>query len=93
MITRRIDFLDGLRGVAIILVILYHAYARWPTFVPYETTFGNILFFKYGYLGVQLFFLISGFVILLSLDNCKSFKNFIYISRNIDPISLLIFFN
>ena len=74
----RIDFLDGLRGIAILVVVLYHAYVRWPTFVPYGTKFASIAIFKYGYLGVNLFFLISGFVILISLENSRLFLIFIY---------------
>jgi peptidoglycan/LPS O-acetylase OafA/YrhL len=75
---KRIKFLDGLRGIAIVLVICFHAFSRWPLIVPYGNSYGNFLFFKYGYLGVQLFFLISGFVILMSLEKNKFFLIFIY---------------
>lgn len=65
---QRIKFLDGLRGSAILLVVFYHAYARYPDVVPYLTnTYREFPLFKYGYWGVQLFFLISGFVILMSI--------------------------
>lgn len=74
----RIKYLDGHRGIAICLVILFHAYARWPDLVPYGNSFANIPPFQYGWLGVQLFFLISGFVILLTLENCKSASEFIF---------------
>lgn len=36
--------------------------------IYYGNKFQDLLFFKYGYLGVQLFFLISGFVILMTLE-------------------------
>ena len=75
---KRIEFLDGLRGVAIVLVICFHAFSRWPLIVPYGNTYGNFPLFKYGFLGVQLFFLISGFVILMSLEKNKTFLQFIY---------------
>ena len=74
----RIKFLDGLRGIAILLVVLYHAYTRWGVILPYKNKFSEIFVFKYGYLGVELFFLISGFVILMSLEKCSSFPQFIY---------------
>ncbi len=75
---KRIEFLDGLRGVAIILVVCFHAFSKWPSIVPYGNSYGDFPVFKYGYLGVQLFFLISGFVILMSLDKSKYFGVFIY---------------
>lgn len=73
----RIEFLDGLRGLAILLVVMFHAYARWPELVPYGSTFSNIKLFSYGWLGVQLFFLISGFVIFLTLDRCANLSEFL----------------
>ncbi len=75
---KRIEFLDGLRGVAILLVICFHTYSRYPKIVPYGNEYSDFYIFKYGYLGVQLFFLISGFVILMSLEKSKTFLQFIY---------------
>jgi peptidoglycan/LPS O-acetylase OafA/YrhL len=73
----RIEFLDGLRGLAISLVVLFHAYARWPELAPYGNTFSDVKVFAYGWLGVQLFFLISGFVIFLTLDRCATLMEFL----------------
>jgi peptidoglycan/LPS O-acetylase OafA/YrhL len=67
----RLEFLDSLRGIAILLVVGYHAFARWPEVVPYGNQYGSIEIFRQGLLGVQLFFLISGFVILMSLGASK----------------------
>lgn len=78
MTENRIRFLDGLRGIAIIFVVLFHAYVRWPTIVPYGDKFASFPVFKNGFLGVQLFFLISGFVILMSLEKNKNLKLFLY---------------
>lgn len=74
----RIEYLDGHRGLAILLVVFFHAYARWPELVPYGNLYGDFLLFKYGWLGVQLFFLISGFVILMTLEKCSTAKEFLY---------------
>ena len=75
---RRIEYLDGHRGLAILLVIFFHAYARWPELVPYGNDYSNFPLFKYGWLGVELFFLISGFVILMTLEKCATAKEFLY---------------
>lgn len=76
--SNRIDYLDGLRGIAILLVIGFHAYAFRTNILPYGDEYQNVFFFKNGWVGVQLFFLISGFVILLTLEKCAGFKSFIY---------------
>jgi len=76
IIKNRISSLDGLRGLAILLVILFHAFARWPHIVPYGPRFAEIPFFANGWLGVELFFLISGFVILMTLEKCHNFWEF-----------------
>jgi peptidoglycan/LPS O-acetylase OafA/YrhL len=72
----RIRFLDGFRGIAIILVLLFHAFAGWPNVVPYGNRFSSVVLFKYGWFGVELFFMISGFVILMTLEKCANFQTF-----------------
>jgi peptidoglycan/LPS O-acetylase OafA/YrhL len=72
----RLPALDGLRGVAIALVLLYHAYVRWPLVVPYGGRFSSLPVISHGKVGVQLFFLISGFVIFMSLDQSGNFGTF-----------------
>lgn len=74
--TRRIESLDGLRGLAILLVVGFHAFARWAELIPWASVHGDWPVFKYGYLGVHLFFLISGFVIYLTLDKCAGWGEF-----------------
>ena len=72
----RLYFLDGLRGIAILLVVLFHAYADWPQELPYHEQYADIFLFHFGRYGVQLFFIISGFVIAMTLEKCKSFWDF-----------------
>lgn len=75
----RLQFLDGLRGIAIILVFLYHAYSdEWASFTPYGASFDYFFLFRYGEYGVPLFFLISGFVIAMTLEKCQSFRQFMF---------------
>ncbi|MEI6754882.1 MAG: acyltransferase [Paludibacter sp.] len=73
----RITYIDGFRGFAILLVLFFHAFTKWTTLVPYGGQFSGIQLFNKGWLGVNLFFLISGFVILMSLEKCLSFRQFI----------------
>ena len=73
----RIEFIDGLRGVAIIVVILYHAFVRWPELYIYGNRFVGNPVFDTKIAGVNLFFIISGFVILMTLRKCRGFLDFI----------------
>jgi peptidoglycan/LPS O-acetylase OafA/YrhL len=73
----RLTFLDGLRGLAILAVILYHSYVRWPAMMPYGDKYAQVPLFSYGWLGVELFFLISGFVIFMTLEKSLNFRDFI----------------
>ena len=72
----RIEELDVLRGIAALSVILFHYTSK------YDEVFTPKIFstfeFKYGYLGVQLFFIISGFVIFMTINKVKSGKEFVY---------------
>ena len=72
----RINALDGMRGLAILLVVTFHTYSHWESLIPW-TSDGKLLIFKYGNFGVELFFLISGFVIYMTLEKTKSFQLFI----------------
>jgi len=78
--TSRIEFLDGLRCVAILAVLLFHYFSRWTP--PWHSEnlypYGNVLspLFGLGGYGVTLFFVVSGFVITLTLFKCESFLEF-----------------
>jgi peptidoglycan/LPS O-acetylase OafA/YrhL len=67
---KHIPQLDGMRGLAILLVLLAHSAA----------VFTGVPFFKwidgYGSLGVQLFFVLSGFLITRILLDTKDTPNF-----------------
>jgi peptidoglycan/LPS O-acetylase OafA/YrhL len=73
--TRRIGELDALRGIAAMAVILFHftsGIAKNWTFHLYDPP----LEFPYGGTGVDLFFMISGFVIFMTLDRARSAASF-----------------
>ena len=75
--------IDGLRGVAILLVLIFHL---WPDY------------FSFGYVGVDIFFVLSGFLITQIIvtklsSNSFSFKEF-YRNRirRIFPTMILVVF-
>ena len=73
----RLPQLDAIRGVAILVVIFHNQSAKYPS-LHLEKLFAN------GWMGVDLFFVLSGFLITgILLDTKRSenyFKNF-YIRR------------
>jgi len=71
----RIAFLDGLRGLAILGVLIFHAYGSFPQHLPSGDRF-VVVPIRLGYVGVQLFFIISGFVILMTLEKCSTLFDF-----------------
>jgi len=71
---RRIELLDSFRSIAILCVMLFHFTDRGPTVFPYGDFYGHI--FGFGYLGVEFFFMISGFVISYTLANTANLLSF-----------------
>lgn len=65
--------LDGLRGLAAILVVFYHFFAQYGKIYGHTI---NISIFNFGYTGVHLFFIISGFVIFMTILKVSSVKEF-----------------
>ncbi|MEV0615431.1 acyltransferase [Nonomuraea sp. NPDC050404] len=63
----RLYELDGLRLLAALFVVLFHyVFSGWAGDKTTVTFVTESAWAKYGYLGVDLFFLISGFVVLMS---------------------------
>lgn len=60
------NFIQGLRGLAALLVVLWHA-SRYLG--PYGTGLGGKLFLPAGTMGVDLFFIISGFIMYHTTRN------------------------
>src|SRR5579862_6566796 len=80
---RRFHQLDGMRGICAALVLVYHAFV----FALYNPV-------PYGYLAVDVFFVISGFVIALAfgdrLVNGYSVNDFLLArARRLGPVHLL----
>jgi peptidoglycan/LPS O-acetylase OafA/YrhL len=71
----RLTQIDGLRAVAALVVVAYHYTTR------FEQRFMHVspleISVPWGYFGVNLFFAISGFVICMTLDRCRTPQDFI----------------
>lgn len=75
----RLASLDGLRAVAALTVVAYHYLYRWaelPGAYPYAPVPDGFWPIVHGSYGVALFFIISGFVISLTLEHCRSLGSF-----------------
>lgn len=78
----RIVELDGLRGLAILLVVGFHYFGRFTAergvpLYPYGDMFAFWPIARDGRVGVFLFFIISGFVISYSLARSRSTLHFL----------------
>lgn len=74
--THRILELDALRGIAALCVVFYHYTTRYGEI--YGHTEGLPFSFPAGRYGVLLFFMISGFVILMSLEHTQRVWDFMF---------------
>lgn len=75
---QRLVEVDALRGIAAVMVMLFHYTYQ------YNHLFGHTQpltwSVPWGYVGVHLFFMISGFVIFMTLERCKKPLDF-WVSR------------
>jgi peptidoglycan/LPS O-acetylase OafA/YrhL len=71
----RLVEVDALRGIAALAVLLFHYTTR------YQQLYGGIgeptLSFPHGHLGVNLFFVVSGFVIFMTLERTRRPLDFV----------------
>lgn len=71
----RLPELEGFRALAVLSVMAFHYLQRFADYYPYG---GQLLPpARYGWLGVYLFFIISGFVIALTLYQTRSLVDFV----------------
>jgi peptidoglycan/LPS O-acetylase OafA/YrhL len=72
----KLDYVDALRGIAILMVILVHTVGAVPDVLPITSRLA-----MYGQLGVQLFFVASAYTLCISYDR-----------RTEEPYRVLSFF-
>ena len=73
--TGRLVSVDALRGLAAVAVMLFHYTTRYDElFIHREAISFSV---AWGYLGVNLFFMISGFVIFMTLDRTRRPSDFV----------------
>lgn len=72
----RLHVLDSFRAVAALMVVCFHYFYRWSvedTLLP-AAPFAHMT--KFGWLGVEFFFIISGFVITMTLSKTRTILEF-----------------
>ena len=73
----RLKELDSLRGIACIFVLLFHYTTRYSKLFNTELTI-NLVDVRFGGMGVDLFFIISGFVIFLTIKKTTTPSEFLF---------------
>ncbi len=80
--SNRLTHIDGLRAIAILWVAVYHYAVFWSSagkgdnLLPYDDALSWIPLADVGALGVYLFFIVSGFVIAMSLTRSTALAHF-----------------
>jgi peptidoglycan/LPS O-acetylase OafA/YrhL len=79
-ITSRVSELDGFRACAVLMVLVHHLFYGWKTPALSRLPHAARILIEQGWRGVDLFFVLSGFLItgilLDSKDNQHYFRNF-----------------
>jgi peptidoglycan/LPS O-acetylase OafA/YrhL len=71
----RLDNIDLLRAIAILAVVAFHYTALFPAAFYHARAMPFT--FSYGYLGVDLFFVVSGYCIFMTIDRSATWQNFL----------------
>jgi len=96
----RINNIDILRGMAIIFVVLFHYTAYYSPNYLLRTDNWTLSLAKYGWSGVDIFFVVSGFCIAMTIIRTQNYFEFIikrfariYPAYFICGITTLIFYS
>lgn len=83
--TKKIEVLQAGRAIAAMLVVGYHTNQAINSFIG-KSSQGGRLFLEYGYLGVDFFFVLSGFIIYFSVLRKKEFELPSYLLQRLNRI-------
>ena len=73
----RFAFIDNLRAVAIILVVIFHYTYHYESTYLLRSDNWSLEIAKFGWSGVDLFFIVSGYCIAMTITKSKNFFEFI----------------
>lgn len=73
---KRDYILDIARIVAILFIMLYHFYSMQYRIDAGEYPYVGNSYFKYGFLGVQFFFILAGYLLIPSLERSQTIGDF-----------------
>jgi len=90
MQTKKYDFIDFLRGIAILLVFINHI-PRYEDILFSDLNIYQQYFFLIGTYGVQLFYIVSAFTLLASLSAYNEVNYFNFFLRRIFRIVPIFF--
>ena len=82
--TQRIDSLDGLRAVAVLIVVAYHIQELGQ--IQILPNLGINRIFQIGWIGVDLFFVLSGFFIGLAVMRPAVWNLRLFLKRRVRRI-------
>lgn len=87
--------MDGVCGLASIIIVVYHfgLFAQYLEGNAYPVEQKLAIIYRYGYLAVELFFIISGFLVEYSYgERLKAFSFFEFMIKRIKRLYPLLFF-
>ena len=91
---QRLDYLDNIRGVAILFVLIYHFFYIYPMesgVIYFQELYKINELLNFGAIGVSLFFILSGFLMAASMDkNISPYKFLIKRFNRIFPVYWIV---
>jgi exopolysaccharide production protein ExoZ len=79
----KLEFIQCLRGIAALMVVFFHFSEFIEPAIP-----GSVAFFSHGRLGVDIFFVISGFIIYLSTEQDAARNGAVFLARRLCRVVL-----